>query len=153
MYVTNIPDGKFDYTKNARDSSKNSDEQDGKLSSLLEKPDQLICEDTLNAYGKSTTVDKKEKGEERTTNTWRTRKITHMEFESDDDMAEPLKNAETAKQEGKVRVTKKTIHYYEFSSDEEEEKHADPKTHEKTHVDHENSKNKVKMIKHLSPMK
>ena len=96
----------------------------------------------LNAYGESKTDDKREKGEERTTNTWRTRKITHMEFESDDDVAEPLKNAANAKKEGKVRVTKKTVHYYEFSSDEEEEAHADPKKNEKTHAHHENSKEK-----------
>ena len=102
VYITNIPDGKLDYMKNARDSSKNSGEQDGKPSSLLEKPDQLIRKDTLNAYGESKTDDKREKGEERTTNTWRTRKITHMEFESDDDVAEPLKNANNAKKEGKV---------------------------------------------------
>ena len=76
-----------------------------------------------------------------------------MEFESDDDVAEPLKNADNAKKEGKVRVTKKTVHYYEFSSDEEEGAHADPKKNEKTHADHENSTKKVKMIKHLSPMK
>ena len=38
VYITNIPDGKLDYTKNARDSSKNSGEQDGKPSSLLENP-------------------------------------------------------------------------------------------------------------------
>ena len=127
--------------KNARDSSKNSGEQDGKLRSLLEKPDQLICNDTLNAYRESKTDDKREKGEKCTTNTWRTRKITHMEFESDDDVAELLKNANNAKKEGKVRVTKKTVHYNEFSSDEEEEAHADPKKNEKTHADHENSKN------------
>ena len=153
VYITNIPDGKLDYTKNARDCSKNSGEQDGKPSSLLEKPDQLIHKDTLNAYGESKTDDKREKGEERTTNTWRTRKITHMEFESDDDVAEPLKNANNAKKEGKVRVTKKTVHYYEFSSDEEEGAYTDPKKNKKTHADHENSKKKVKMIKHLSPMK
>ena len=63
-----------------------------------------------------------------------------MEFESDDDVAEPLKNAETAKKEGKVRVTKKTVHYYEFSSDEEDKAHADPKKNEKTRADHEKSK-------------
>ena len=72
VYITNIPDGKSDYTKNARDSSKNSGEQDGKPSSLLEKPNQLIRKDMLNAYGESKTDDKREKGEERTTNTWRT---------------------------------------------------------------------------------
>ena len=76
-----------------------------------------------------------------------------MEFESDDDVTEPLKNAETATKEGKVRVMKKTVHYYEFSSDEEDKAHADPKKNEKTRADHEKSKNKVKMIKHLSPMK
>ena len=68
--VTNIPDGKLAHTNNARDSSKNSSEKDGKPRSLLEKPDQLIRKDTLNAYGTSKTNDKREKGEERTTNTW-----------------------------------------------------------------------------------
>ena len=153
VYVTNIPDGKLAHTDIARDSSKNSSEKDGKPSSLLEKPDQLIRKDTLNAYGTSKTNDKREKGKERTTNTWRTRKIIHTEFESDDDVAEPQKNAENTKKEGKVRVTTKTIHYYEFSSDEEDKTHADPKTNEKTHADHEKSTKKVKMIKHLSPMK
>ena len=38
VYVTNIPDGKLAYTKNERDSSKNSSEKDGKPSSLLENP-------------------------------------------------------------------------------------------------------------------
>ena len=153
VYVTNIPDGKLAHTDIARDSSKNSSEKDRKPSSLLEKPDQLIRKDTLNAYRTSKTNDKREKGKERTTNTWRTRKIIHTEFESDDDVAEPQKNAETTKNKGKVQVTTKTIHYYEFSSDEEDEAHADPKTNEKTHADHEKSTKKVKMIKHLSPMK
>ena len=58
-------------------------------------------------------------------------KIIHMEFESDDDVAEQLKNANDAKTE-KVRVTKKTVHYYEFSSEEEEGEHADPKNQENT---------------------
>ena len=153
VYVTNIPDGKLAHTNNAQDSSKNSSEKDGKPSSPLEKPDQLIRKDTLNAYGTSKTSDKREKDEERTTNTWQTRKIIHTEFASDDDVAEPQKNADTTKKEGKVRVTKKTVHYYEFSSDEEDEVHADPKKNEKTHADHEKSTKKVKMIKHLSPMK
>ena len=107
VYITNIPDGKLDYTKNARDSSKNSVEQDGKPSSLLEKPDQVIRKDMLNAYGESKTDDKREKGKERTMNTWRTQKITHMEFESDDDVAEPLKNAANAKRKGKSESRKR----------------------------------------------
>ena len=65
-----------------------------------------------------------------------------MEFESDDDVAEQSKNANNTKTEGKVRVTKKMIHYYEFSSEEEEGEHADPKKIKKTHDDHENPSKK-----------
>ena len=39
-------------------------------------------------------------------------KIIYMEFDSDDDVAEQSKNTNDAKTEGKVRVTKKTVHYY-----------------------------------------
>ena len=60
------------------------------------------------------------------------RKIIHMEFESDDDMDEQVKNSSDAKAKGKVRVKKKTVHYYEISSDKEEGKHADPKKIKKT---------------------
>ena len=69
-------------------------------------------------------------------------KIIHMEFESDDDVAEQSKNATDAKTEGKVRVMKKTVHYYECSSKEEEGEYADPKKIKKTQDGHENpSKN------------
>ena len=138
VYITKIPDGKMDRTKTTQDSSKNSGEQDRKQSSLLENPDQVTSNDKLNVYGESESDTKMKKGEERKTNTWRTRKIIHMEFELDDDEAEQSKNANHAKKEGKVRVTKKTVHYYEFSSEEEEGAHADPKKIKKTHDDHEN---------------
>ena len=61
-----------------------------------------------------------------------------MEFESDDDMDEQTKNSSNVNTEGKVQVKKKIIHYYEFSSDEEEGKHADPKKVKKTQEGHEN---------------
>ena len=59
-------------------------------------------------------------------------KIIHMEFESDDDVDKQMKNSRNVKMEGKVRVKKKIIHYYEFSSDEEEGKCADPEKVKKT---------------------
>ena len=37
---------------------------------------------------------------------------------------------------------KKTVHFYEFSSEEEEGAHADPKKIKKTHDDHENPSKK-----------
>ena len=60
-----------------------------------------------------------------------------MEFESDDDVDEQMKNSSNVKLEGKVRVKKKITHYYELSSDEEEGKSADPKKVQTTQEGHE----------------
>ena len=49
-----------------------------------------------------------------------------------------MKNSSDAKAEGKVRVRKMTVHDYEISSNEEEERRADPKKIKKTHDGHEN---------------
>ena len=106
VYITNIPEGRLDRTNNVRDSSKNSGEQDDKNNSPLEKSNQVTSNDKLNAYRETERNAKMEKGKEHKTNTWRTRKIIHMEFESDDDVAEQLKNANNTKTEGKVQVTK-----------------------------------------------
>ena len=130
VYITNIPEGKLDRTKNVQDSSKNSGEQDDKKCSPLEKSDQVTSNDKLNAYGESERDAKTEKGEERKMNTWQMQKIIKMEFESDDDVAEQSKNSNDAKTEGKVQVTQKTVHYYEFSSKEEEGEHANQKNQE-----------------------
>ena len=81
------------------------------------------------------------------------RKFIHMEFESDDDVAEQSKNANDAKTEGKVRVIKKTVHYYEFSSKEEEGEHADPKKSRKPKMAMRIQAKMMKMIRLLSPMK
>ena len=45
----------------------------------------------------------------------------------DDDVEVQLKNANDGKAEGKVRVQTKTIHYYEFSSEDESRKQAELK--------------------------
>ena len=76
-----------------------------------------------------------------------------MEFESDDDVAEQSKNANNTKTEGKVQVTKKTVHYYEFSSEEEEGEHADPKNSRKPKMATRIQAKMMKMIRLLSPMK
>ena len=53
-------------------------------------------------------------------------------------MDEQTKNFGNVKTEGKVRVKKKIIQYYEFSSDKEEGKRADPNKAQKTQKGHEN---------------
>ena len=72
VYITNIPEGILDHTKNVRDSSKNSGKQDDKNNSPLEKSDQVTSDDKLNAYGESERDAKTEKGKECKTNTWQT---------------------------------------------------------------------------------
>ena len=51
-----------------------------------------------------------------------------MEFDTDDDVEEQPKNANDVKAEGKVRVKKKMVHYYEFSSKDERREQANLKT-------------------------
>ena len=121
-----MPEITLDAAKNVQDSSKNTSEQDDKKCSPLEKSDQVTSNGKLNAYGESDRDDDLEKVKERKKNTWRMRKTMHMEFESDDDVEEQAKNSSDAKAEGKVRVRKKIVHYYEISSDEEEGKRTDP---------------------------
>ena len=64
VYITNMPEGTLDATKNARDSSKNTSKQDDKKCSPLEKSDQATSNDNLNAYGDSDRNDESEKGKE-----------------------------------------------------------------------------------------
>ena len=121
-----MPEGTVDAARNARDSSKNTSKQDDKKCSPLEKSNQVTSNDNLNAYRESDRDDDPEKAIEQKKNTWRRQRIIHMEFKSDDDVDEQMKNSSDAKAEGKVRVRKMTVHYYEISSDEEEGKRENP---------------------------
>ena len=76
-----------------------------------------------------------------------------MEFESDDDVDVQVKNSSDAKVEGKVQVRKKTVHYYEISSDKEKGKHADPKKSRKPNMAMKINKKMMKMIMLLCQMK
>ena len=137
VYITNMPEGTLETTENVWDSSKNTNEQDDKKPSPVEKTDQVTSNEKLNTYEESDRDEDLKKAKEFKKNTWRTRKIIHMEFESDDDMDKQAKNSSDVKAEGKVQVRRKIIHYYEISSDEEEGKHTDQKIN-KTQDDHEN---------------
>ena len=142
VYITNIPEGKLGTMKYTRDTSKNPTKQDDKKISSLDKSDSVNSSDNVKAYRESGTDNNPGKGREWKKKTKNMRKIIHMEFDTDDDVEEQLKNANGVKVEGKVRVRKKMVHYYEFSSEDEEGEHTDPKKNKKTQDDHENpSKN------------
>ena len=122
-----MPEGTLETTENVRDSSKNTNEHDDKKPSPAEKTDQVTSIEKIYAYEESDRDEDLKKTKEFKKNTWQTRKIIHMEFESDDDVDEQAKNSSDVKAEGKVPVRKKIICYYEISSEEEEGKHAVPK--------------------------
>ena len=153
VYITNIPEGKLGTAKNVQDSSKNTGEEDDKKCSPLEKSNPITSNDNLDAYGEPGRDNNPEKGKERKKNTWSTRKIIHMEFKTDDDVAEQSKNANDVKVEGKVQIRKKTVHHYEFSSKEEEGEHGDPKKLRKPMMAMRIQAKVMKMIRLLSPMK
>ena len=68
-------------------------------------------------------------------------------------MEEQPRNANDGNAEGKVRVKKKMVHYYEFSSKDESRKQADPEKIKKTKDDMKKHKKIMKMIRLLSPRK
>ena len=153
VYIMNMPECTLEASKNVRDSSKNTNEEDDRKPSPVEKTDQITSNVQLNAYEESDREDDSKKAQEAKKNTWRTRKIIHMEFDSDDDVDEQTTNSSNVKMEGKVRVKKKIIHYYDFSSDKEEGKRTDLKKVHKTQEDHENQAKLMKMIRLLCQMK
>ena len=76
-----------------------------------------------------------------------------MEFETDDDVEEQSKNANDVKAEGRVQVRQEMVHYYEFSSEEEEGEHADLKNLRKPKMTTRIQAEMMKMIRLLSQMK
>ena len=138
VYITNMPECTLETSENVRDSSKNTNKEDDRKPSPVEKTDQITSNVQLNAYEESDREEDSKKAREAKKNIWRTRKIIHMEFDLDDDVDEQTKNSSNVKMEGKVQVKKKITHYYEFSSDEEEGKRANPKKVQKTQEGHEN---------------
>ena len=102
VYITNMSEGILETTKNVRDPSKNTTEEDDKKPSPVEKTDQITSNVQLNAYVESDRDKDLKKAQEAKKNTWRMRKIIHMEFELDDDVDEQTKNSSNVKAEGKV---------------------------------------------------
>ena len=107
VYITNMPEGTLETTKNVMDPSKNTNKQDDKKPCPIEKTDQVASNDQLSAYKESDRDKDSKKVKEFKRNTWRTRIIVHMEFESDDDVDEQAKNSSNVKTEGKVQVRKR----------------------------------------------
>ena len=95
--------------------------------SPLEKSLPIKCNDDLKDYRESGIDNNPGRDKEWKKKTKNTKKVQHMEFDTDDDVEEQPTNAIDGKAEGKVRVKKKTVHYYEFSSKDKSGKQADLK--------------------------
>ena len=70
VYITNMPEGTLETTENVRDPSKNTNEQDDKKPSPVEKTDQVTSYDQLNAYEESDRDEDSKKVKEFKKNTW-----------------------------------------------------------------------------------
>ena len=70
VYIMNMPEGTLETTRNVRDSSKNTSEQDDNKCSPLEKTGQVTSNDKLNDYGESDRDDNPKKAKEHKKNTW-----------------------------------------------------------------------------------
>ena len=102
VYITNMPECTLETSENVRDSSKNTNEEADRKPSPVEKTDQITSNAQLNAYEESDREEDPKKAREAKKNIWRTRKIIHMEFDSDDDVDEQTKNSSHVQTEGKV---------------------------------------------------
>ena len=157
VYITNIQEESESITKDKQNDGKNPSEQDDKKptsrTSPLEKSLPINHNDDLKDYGESGIVNNPGTDKERKKTTKSMKKVLHMEFDTDDDMEEKPNNANDGKAEGKVRVKKNMVHYYEFSSEDESRKQADLKKLSKPKMTMKNHEKMMKMIRLLSSRK
>ena len=70
VYITKMPEGTLETTENVRDPSKNTNKQDDKKPSPIEKTDQVTSNDQLNAYEESDRDEDPKKAKEFKKNSW-----------------------------------------------------------------------------------
>ena len=71
VYITNMPECTLKTSKNVQDSSKNTNEEDDRKPSPVEKTDQISSNVQLNAYEESDREDDSKKAREAKKNIWR----------------------------------------------------------------------------------
>ena len=121
--------------------------------SPLEKSISISNNDNLKDYGDSGIDNNLGREKEWKKKTKNTKKVIHMEFDMDDDVEEQPKNANDVKAEGKVQVKKQTVHYYEFSSEDERGEQANLKKMRKPKMTMKIHVKMMKKIRLLSPRK
>ena len=144
-------------TKDIRNDGKSPSEQDDKKPTARTSPlEKSLCvnrNDDLKDNRKSGIDSNPGREKEWKKKAKKTKEDIDIEFDTDDDVEGQLKNANDGKSEGKVRVKKKMVHHYEFSSEDKSGKQANPKIIKKTKDDHEKPRRNDEMITLLSPRK
>ena len=77
VYIMNMPECTLETSENVRDPSKNTNKEDDRKPSPVEKTDEITSNVQLNAYKESDREEDSKKAQEAKKNTWRTRKIIH----------------------------------------------------------------------------
>ena len=70
VYITNMPEFTLETSKNVQDPSKNTNEEDDRKPSPVEKTDQITSNVQLNAYEESDREEDSKKAQEEKKNTW-----------------------------------------------------------------------------------
>ena len=153
VYITNMPECTLETSENTRDSSKNTNKEDDRKPSPVEKTNQITSNVQLNAYEESDREEDSKKAREAQKNIWRTRKIMHMEFDLDDDVDEQTTNSRNVKTEGKVRVKKKLHTIMNLVVTKRKESAPIRKKFRKPRKATKNKSKMMKMIRLLCPMK
>ena len=157
VYIMNIQEEKQGTMIDARNDGKNPSKQDDKKptakTSPLEKSISINRNNNFKDYGEFGIDNNPGRDKEWKKKTKNTQKVTHMEFDMDDDMGEQPKNANDVKAEGKVQVKKKTVHYDELSSEDESREQADLKKLRKPMLTWKIQVKMMKKIRLLTPMK
>ena len=76
VYITNMPECTLETSENVQDSSKNTNKENDRKPSPVEKTDQITSNVQLNAYEESDREEDSKKAQEAKKNIWRTRKIS-----------------------------------------------------------------------------
>ena len=141
VYITNIKKQTDETLSDPLDFSTKVNKEEGPedkkppaKNRSLERSSSINSIDDLEDYEESGSENDERKETKRKKNRKKSRKIIHIEFNSDDDKKEQTKNATDGNQievEGKVHIKKKIIHNYELCSEDDSKSSGKQAKHQK----------------------
>ena len=142
-----------DTCNDGKNPSKKDDKKPTVKTSPLEKSSPVNRNDNLKDYGEPDVDNNLGRRKEWKKKANKMKEVIYIEFNTDYDMEVQPKNANDGNGEEKVRVKKKMVHYFEFSSEDESRKQADPNKFRKAKMTTKNQEKMMNLTRLLSPRK